>query len=293
MIQVKDIRSYPKNSGVYLFRNKLNGKVYVGESVNMRARMSGHINDRSTESKKLHVHRAFDKHGIDAFDFYILEVYPNRMGKEFLVSREFFWIKFYNSICDGVGYNKVLFSTRKEYPPITFVPSEAQRKKMSERMLGNDRSKGLVHDDAARQKIRDNMKNGHKNKLRPVLQLDILSGEVIKEWESCAHAARELVGNPTAHSAIAKFARGNSKRRSAYGFLWKFKDGKTGGLTKHKPKTPIRQVNKDTGETIKQWDSIIEAVKFLQSQGVRASTTDISRSAKTENKTAFGYKWRL
>lgn len=292
MIQIENIRSFPKKSGVYLFKNKRNGKVYIGESKNMRARMSGHINNRSAENKKNHICRAIEKHGVDSFEFYTLEVYPNVMPKQFLLSREVFWIMFYDALSPNKGYNKILCAERREYPVVTFIPNKEQRQKMSERMMGNTRSKGRSHSEEDRRKIRENMREGHKKKLRPIYQIDMETGKIIKEWESCAHAARNLIGNPHSHTAIAKAARGAVGRKIAYGFFWKFKDGKVGPLVSCQPIVPIQQIDKLTGELIKEWPSIVEAAKFLESQGINARTSDISQAAKNEKKSAFGFKWK-
>lgn len=81
-----------------MFTNKLNGKKYIGQSVNIERRRKEHFNWPSKYSK-------FDNHlikmGLEAFDFTILE----QCEISQLDEREKYWINYYNSIEEG--YNLV------------------------------------------------------------------------------------------------------------------------------------------------------------------------------------------
>lgn len=63
------------NTGVYCIRNKVNGKMYVGSAARSFASRWG--NHRSRLRRGIHVNRhlqaAWNKHGEDAFDFFVLE----------------------------------------------------------------------------------------------------------------------------------------------------------------------------------------------------------------------------
>lgn len=57
---------------------------------------------------------------------------------------------------------------------------------------------------------------------RPVLQIDIKSGEVLQEYINCNEAARTLFGEGTTNDRlISRCAR--KKCRSAYGYFWRYK----------------------------------------------------------------------
>lgn len=92
-------------TGIYAIRNKTNGKVYVGQSVNILQRWRSH-RARSKQpnhiDKDLPVYRALTKYGIDNFEFIILE----ECDKEQLNEREIYWIKYYDSYNNG--YNATL-----------------------------------------------------------------------------------------------------------------------------------------------------------------------------------------
>jgi len=59
--------------GIYGILNKINGKMYVGQSVNINSRFIRH---RYHLNKGVHINvhlqRAWDKYGLDAFEFKVL-----------------------------------------------------------------------------------------------------------------------------------------------------------------------------------------------------------------------------
>jgi group I intron endonuclease len=56
---------------IYRFRNKINGKVYIGQTIDPERRRQEHINDAARGST-LAFHNAIRKYGIDNFEFDIL-----------------------------------------------------------------------------------------------------------------------------------------------------------------------------------------------------------------------------
>lgn len=78
---------------IYKIQNKINGKVYIGKTINYRARWRDHIaRERDTA-----IHRAISKYGPDNFDFSVIEFTNN------LSEREEYWISYYDSY--HTGYN--------------------------------------------------------------------------------------------------------------------------------------------------------------------------------------------
>jgi hypothetical protein len=62
-------------SGVYQIVNKFNNKVYIGGTLNLRERIINHVSElKHHKHHSIHLQRAFDKYGIDAFYFEILEI---------------------------------------------------------------------------------------------------------------------------------------------------------------------------------------------------------------------------
>ena len=77
--------------------------------------------------------------------------------------------------------------------------------------------KGKHHSEETKNKIRTGCIN-NPSKTKPVLQIDIITNEVIKEWSSAAEVEREL-GFGQAHISACCHGRCNS----AYGYKWSFK----------------------------------------------------------------------
>ena len=86
--------------GIYKFTNKINGKIYIGQSTNIEDRYNRHFRADNTRNKP-YFHRALEKYGKDNFNFEIIEL----CEKEKLSEREKYWIKFYHSNDRNIGYN--------------------------------------------------------------------------------------------------------------------------------------------------------------------------------------------
>lgn len=93
--------------GVYCIENLMNGKRYVGQSIDIYRRWSSHKNE-SAISRNYFLYQAFRKYGTENFRFYILE----ECDEDSLNEREIYWINHfdtfnngYNMTIGGAGYN--------------------------------------------------------------------------------------------------------------------------------------------------------------------------------------------
>lgn len=129
--EVKDIYSFPKSPGIYLFTNKINGKKYVGKANNLQKRANGYRNAVKGENQQP-ILRAFRVYGFDGFEMKVLELYPVGTSSEFLIDREEFYIKHWNLLGDG-GYN--CFARSNDTTGYKF--SEESKRKMSEAKKGD------------------------------------------------------------------------------------------------------------------------------------------------------------
>ena len=56
--------------GIYIIRNKINNKVYIGQSWNIKSRLNDHKrNLRNNKSANIHLQRAYNKYGFENFEF--------------------------------------------------------------------------------------------------------------------------------------------------------------------------------------------------------------------------------
>lgn len=88
-------------SAVYLILNKINGKGYVGQSVNVSIRWKTHKQQlRANKHHNSHLQNSWNKYREENFDFLILEYcHPN-----FLYIAESYWILFLDTIKNGYNY---------------------------------------------------------------------------------------------------------------------------------------------------------------------------------------------
>lgn len=94
-------------SGIYKIENKINHKVYIGQSKNIRVRFYTHIYNCFTLNKNHPLYCAIRKYGINKFTFTIIKKTYD------LDLWEVFFIKLYNSANSEYGYNIL---TGREFP---------------------------------------------------------------------------------------------------------------------------------------------------------------------------------
>lgn len=96
-----------KMRGIYCFKNKLNGKRYVGQSVQLEQRYSQHIRGCLNPNTSMYngkFYRALRKYGIDNFEYTILAQSEN-FSKEELNELEIYFIEKYNCFYEGYNMN--------------------------------------------------------------------------------------------------------------------------------------------------------------------------------------------
>lgn len=242
--------------GIYLFKNIINGKVYIGSSKNIYRRKNEHLKKLS---KNCHhckgLQNAWNKYGENNFSFEILETLQE-YDKTILLIREEFFI------------NKVLNENRKNLynsklkPTCNFKPffTEELRSKQSQRMLGNKIMVGLKRSKESIEKQRltflkilktktkeqktlsakkavitrntlydfgELISKGKKlhakfdwdnKQTKPVKQLD-LEGNLIKLWAS-AYQVEKTFGWKS--SNVSRICYGGVGLKTYKGFKWEF-----------------------------------------------------------------------
>ena len=87
--------------GIYKYQNKLNGKIYIGQSTDIERRYQQHLWDAEKRPEQgTGIDLAINKYGINNFTFEIIE----QCNPEQLDERERFWIEYFNSYTEG--YNR-------------------------------------------------------------------------------------------------------------------------------------------------------------------------------------------
>lgn len=90
-----------KICGIYKIENLINGKVYVGQSVDVFNRWKQHQNQLENNTHyNTHLLRAYNKYGVENFQYELLE----ECDLHSLNEREMYWISHYDSL--NSGYNQ-------------------------------------------------------------------------------------------------------------------------------------------------------------------------------------------
>lgn len=148
-----------KKAGIYKLTCSINGKVYIGKSINIDRRLKQHKNPKSKTNN--HLERAILKYGWDAFSVEILET-VDVIDNALLLEREAYHIEVFDATNKDKGYNICKYST-----DLTGISlSEEHKRKISEAHLGkilSDEHKeklriahlGQTPSDASREKMRN------------------------------------------------------------------------------------------------------------------------------------------
>lgn len=85
---------------IYCYTNKNTGKKYIGQTIHPEQRKRSHLHEAMERNSDYYFHRSIRKHGMDAFDYEVLED-----NVENLNERENHYIDMYNTLWPN-GYNQ-------------------------------------------------------------------------------------------------------------------------------------------------------------------------------------------
>ena len=91
-----------KSCGIYKITNKVNGKVYIGQSRDIKRRWYEHRKVKGDYDRHSYpLYSAIEKYGIDNFEFEIIE----QCEIDELNNREIYWIDKFNALVEKMGGN--------------------------------------------------------------------------------------------------------------------------------------------------------------------------------------------
>ena len=275
--------------GIYKIENLINGKVYIGQSVDIQYRFRNHKSESFNPKSNAYdtaIHRAIRKYGVDNFSFEIVE----ECEQDQLRAREIYWINYYHSF--GEGYNLTSGGEGVSTIDIKRVrklwDDELSIKEIS--VIMNCQQHTIIrilesYDKYNRKESyrRGRIKVGEKLS-RPIVQYD-KNGSLIQRYISITEAAKVTGIN---HSCISEALCGG--QASAGGYQWIYEGENPPGVYNTKSsneKKPVLQFDKQ-GNFITEYDSVSSAVCAVGLKNVRS----VSRCCDNKQQTAGGYYWR-
>lgn len=171
---------------IYKIQNKINGKVYIGQTIRtLKQRMTQHLSPNKNKSISA-IDGALKKYGIDNFEVTIIDFAKNI---DELNTKEIYWIGYYKSLAPN-GYNLEIGG------------------------------KNAPNEKATRAKISQGLKGkylGEKSSRGKRVYKFSLNGELIEEYGSVREASRE---NNISNSQISSVCRG--EHFIAKGYRWSY-----------------------------------------------------------------------
>ena len=290
-----------KHYYVYKVTNKVNGKVYVGRTIDFFKRISQHCRESTKDTTQLH--RDFQEYGIENFTWEVLCIANGRLEAD-TKEREF--IKMFGCI-EPNGYNQTIGGTGgaswDTKPILCFEPDGTLIKKYeSASQTENDgffihgvidccdhkatrcHDKVFMYEEEYLQKGFIKREKNYNPLMHPVIQCD-LQGNFIAEYNSVKEASEQTgIERPSISSNLI----GQRKTTGGYIFVYK-EDFPIANIAKHrrgKKGIKVASVDPNTNERVAVYNSIAEAGKEL---GVNYKA--IQRILDRPNRTAYGYKW--
>lgn len=212
---------------IYVITNQINNKQYVGQtSFSIQDRFKQHIKDsKKQDIQNRPLYKAFNKYGTENFSISLLEECPQAQINE----REQYWIEKLNTFHNG--YNATLGGEG-----IILYDHDLILQRLLNGEYAVDIWKDLNCDPLIVRKIAKDNNIALKNKHNDTSSIKIVCYDkehnFIQEFLSIMEASKWLIENNYAHTPMTevKNIRGKlslaakGKRKTAYGFIWKFVD---------------------------------------------------------------------
>ncbi len=219
---------------IYKITNTINGKAYVGQTLySLEKRFADHVKDstKSVHSKRP-LYKAMLKYGCAAFSIEIVEELPN--DPEVLNNREIYWITKFHTYCKdplGPGYNATLGGGSKMlYDRQAIIQYLHKNNCVKDASVAFNCTKDTIIDIAKAANI--TVKTGPElvkelyskpiniYNLQNTLVHTVSSVREAEQWIRDHNISNAKGGAIRAH--ISEACRG--KRKTAYGFIWRFVD---------------------------------------------------------------------
>lgn len=224
--------TYNVDCVIYRFKNKVNGKVYIGQTIkSLRRRVVQHISISrpTTKVHKTYFHNALNKYGFENFDLAIIE---RCSSQEELNERETYWIAYYNSTNKKYGYNidsggqkgkKTKSLSKKHKWALLKANLGCHKSEETKQQLSKIHRQKWKDPQFRKEHISNIMKIAGINKIT-VYQYD-LNENFIKQWDSVYDVQLILYGSKRNGNLKRNIMNNNNKNMLGFtknGSIWSF-----------------------------------------------------------------------
>lgn len=241
---------------IYKFTNKINGKVYVGQTIHEKARYKNHLSNKRENIKSL-IDKAISKYGIENFDYEIL--YRCTGEREEVIKKlnikEIEYIEKYDCLVPN-GYNLQTGGNMR------FTITEETRKKLSEC--------GRKQWTEEKRKIWSEQMKGHENWLKS-------QSEEAKK--NIGQATKERWDDPDYKERLSKIIKDSYTEERKQSISEKLK----GHTTSEETRKKISMANKGRVFSEEVRKRMSEGWKKKFSEETRAKMSESAKRAYLEN----------
>ena len=182
--------------GIYMIQNKVNGKIYIGQSVDINSRWGSHKGElRYNSHYNKHLQKSWNKYGEDNFEFTIIcECNENQLN-----TMEEYYIFELMTYDPDFGYNK-------SYGGGGCRATEETRKKIS------DSSKGKIISEETRKKLIESHKGKTLSEEQRRKISEALKGRIISEEtrKKISEANKIVLNRPEVRKKISEANKGEN-----------------------------------------------------------------------------------
>ena len=216
------VESWEAMAFIYVITNDINGKQYVGKTnYSIRKRFQEHIRDsQEKRCKKRPLYSAMNKYGIEHFHISILE----ECSAEDSAEREIYWIDKLQTYGHN-GYNATRGGDSKKYYDYDVIAQKYQElgnQQLTADFFKCDISTVRIACKAKGIHIYSSSEQSKRLTGKAVAMYDKNSNTLVQIFNSIREAG-VFLGDRNKARHIVEVADG--KRKSAYGYYWKYIDG--------------------------------------------------------------------